>query len=152
MSIAAALPVQPSADDVDPRLLPDDERLRRFGVALDELRARTFAKVGEDDVARVKKVRRLSRLMEIVGRVLASNHAAPNLGQWLGLSAWLSLVPVGLVASGLIYWAARRRSRWLLLAIPLTAALLWLAQFLPRTHNPRAEKLYRDVVVGAMPR
>lgn len=78
---SARPPHEPDADppaplDVDPKALPDEERLRLFGVALDELRARTLAKVGAEDVARVKKLRRFSRAMEIVGRVLI--HVSPE--------------------------------------------------------------------------
>lgn len=62
--------------EVDPRGLPDAERLRRFGAALDELRDRTLARVGEEDVVRVKKLRRFSRSMEIVGRLLI--HVSPE--------------------------------------------------------------------------
>jgi len=50
--------------------IDDQERLRRFGEAIDEIRRRTEAKIGEEDVAYVKRVDRFSRVMELIGRVL----------------------------------------------------------------------------------
>jgi linoleoyl-CoA desaturase len=52
------------------------ERLRRFGVAIDEIRDRVEAKVGPEDVAHVRRVNRFSRAMEVVGRVLI--HVSPE--------------------------------------------------------------------------
>ena len=51
-----------------PRTLPDEDRLRLFAEALDQLRQETFARVGADDVRHIKRVRRFSLAMEIVGR------------------------------------------------------------------------------------
>lgn len=61
---------------VDPRLLPDAERFRRFGEELDALKARTQARIGASDVAYVKRLNRFSRAMEVVGRVLI--HVSPE--------------------------------------------------------------------------
>ncbi|MDB4970829.1 MAG: putative LINOLEOYL-CoA [Myxococcales bacterium] len=49
---------------------PDAERLRRFGEEIDQIRKRIEARVGVDDVARIKKLERFSRSMEALGRVL----------------------------------------------------------------------------------
>jgi NADPH-dependent stearoyl-CoA 9-desaturase len=48
----------------------DEERHRRFGEDIDALKRRTFARLGSDDVAYVVRVDRVSRALEIVGRVL----------------------------------------------------------------------------------
>ena len=52
------------------------QELARFGKALDALKARVEAQVGEEDLARVKKLQRLSRTMEVVGRTLI--HFSPE--------------------------------------------------------------------------
>jgi NADPH-dependent stearoyl-CoA 9-desaturase len=52
------------------------ERLRRFGEAIDAIRERVEAKVGAEDVARVRRLDVFSRSMEIVGRVLI--HVSPE--------------------------------------------------------------------------
>lgn len=54
----------PAAQRLDP------ERLRRFGEAIDDIRRRVEAEVGEADVRYVRRLDRFSRAMEIVGRVL----------------------------------------------------------------------------------
>lgn len=46
------------------------ERLRRFGEAIDVIRERAEASVGEEDIQHIRKVNRFSRAMEVVGRVL----------------------------------------------------------------------------------
>src|SRR5258706_13970660 len=48
----------------------EEERIRRFGDALDLIRARTEAKVGEEDLAHVRRVEVFSRSMELLGRAL----------------------------------------------------------------------------------
>src|SRR5437016_4795353 len=48
----------------------ENERLRRFGEAIDAIRARAEAAVGEEDVRWVRRVDRFSRAMQVVGRVL----------------------------------------------------------------------------------
>jgi len=60
----------PSTTLPDPRSLPDDERLRRFGVELDHIKARVEADMGETDVRHVKRLDRFSRGCELVGRLL----------------------------------------------------------------------------------
>jgi NADPH-dependent stearoyl-CoA 9-desaturase len=52
------------------------DRYRAFGGELDCLKKKVFAKVGAEDVARVKRLDRFSRAMEIVGRVLI--HVSPE--------------------------------------------------------------------------
>jgi fatty acid desaturase len=64
-------PSDPAApSEPDPRTLPLAERQRRLGLELDALKARIFAKVGAEDVAYVRRVDRISRTLEAVGRVL----------------------------------------------------------------------------------
>lgn len=46
------------------------ERLRRFGEELDALKRRMMAKLGAEDVRRVRRLDRLSRGFEVIGRVL----------------------------------------------------------------------------------
>lgn len=56
-----------------PRVRPtslDDARLRSFEQAIDAIRKRVEAEVGEADVAHVKKMRSLSNAFEVVGRTL----------------------------------------------------------------------------------
>lgn len=67
---------QSSPDAVDVRAMPDEERYRRFGDELDDLKRRSFARVGPEDVAYVRRLDRFSRVMEIAGRVLI--HVSPE--------------------------------------------------------------------------
>jgi linoleoyl-CoA desaturase len=53
------------------------ERLRRFGEAIDAIRDRVEAKVGIEDVAYIRRVDRFSRAMEVVGRVLIHVSVEP---------------------------------------------------------------------------
>ncbi len=48
----------------------EDDRLRRFGEDIDALKKRTFARVGAEDVAYVKRVDRISHGLEWTGRAL----------------------------------------------------------------------------------
>jgi len=57
----------PPATRLEPARL-EEERMRLFAEELEELRRETLAKVGAEDVAHVKRVRRFSVTMEIVGR------------------------------------------------------------------------------------
>ena len=68
--VCAAPPAQEPIDPIDPRHLPDAERYRRFGEEIDALKERTVARVGQEDVAYVRRMNRFSRAMEVVGRVL----------------------------------------------------------------------------------
>jgi linoleoyl-CoA desaturase len=52
------------------QIFDDPERLRRFGDALDVIRRRAEASVGEADVAYLRRLQRFSRVMEFIGRVL----------------------------------------------------------------------------------
>lgn len=56
--------------------LSDAERLRRFGEALDAIKARVEAEIGPDDLAYVRRLDRFSRTMEVIGRVLI--HVSPE--------------------------------------------------------------------------
>ncbi len=55
---------------LDPRTLPETERMRSFALALDAIRKREEEQVGEEDLAWIRKVDRFSRSMEVVGRTL----------------------------------------------------------------------------------
>jgi len=71
-------PVAARAESHGPRTTPLEvvfersleARQKALGEALDALKARTFAKLGEDDVQYVKRLDRLSRTLEVVGRTL----------------------------------------------------------------------------------
>jgi linoleoyl-CoA desaturase len=75
-----------------PRTDPEgwsDERLRRFAEELDALRSETLAKVGDDDLRYIQRVRRFSIAMEIVGRA-AIHLSVDPLTFALGVGAlWL---------------------------------------------------------------
>jgi linoleoyl-CoA desaturase len=47
-----------------------EERLRRFGAALDEIRGRVEAEIGAEDLDYIRRVNRFSRAMEVAGRLL----------------------------------------------------------------------------------
>ena len=67
----------------------EQERLKKFGAAIDQIRDRIEAKVGEEDVRRVKRVDAFSRTMEVVGRALIHFSFEP-IGFSLGVVAlWL---------------------------------------------------------------
>lgn len=52
-----------------PLALPREERLRRFGQEIDAIKRAVEARIGTEDVARVKRLQRFSRAMEIAGRL-----------------------------------------------------------------------------------
>ena len=62
---------------VDPKTLPDAERLRAFGEALDAVKRRVEAELGAEDLAHVKRVDRASRALEVLGRVLIHTSWGP---------------------------------------------------------------------------
>ena len=63
--------------------------LERFGRAIDAIRERAEARVGAEDVSRVRKLNRFSRTMEVLGRVLIHVSIEP-VGFLLGVGAlWL---------------------------------------------------------------
>jgi linoleoyl-CoA desaturase len=65
------------------------ERLQRFGEAIDAIRRRAEASVGEEDVKHVRRLDAFSRTMEVVGRVLIHFSFEP-LGFAAGVGAlWL---------------------------------------------------------------
>jgi NADPH-dependent stearoyl-CoA 9-desaturase len=67
----------------------ENQRLERFGKAIDAIRRRAEAQVGGEDVARLKKLDRFSRSMEAVGRVLLHFSFEP-VGFFAGVFAlWL---------------------------------------------------------------
>jgi linoleoyl-CoA desaturase len=53
------------------------DRLNRFGAAIDAIRDEIEAKVGEEDVAYVRRLNRFSRVMEIAGRALIHFSVEP---------------------------------------------------------------------------
>jgi linoleoyl-CoA desaturase len=59
----ASLPADPPAD-------PDAERLRRFGEALDAIKKEAEAKLGEEDVRRLRRLDLFSNAMALTGRAL----------------------------------------------------------------------------------
>lgn len=76
-------------EGIDPRVLPDEARLSLFGEALDDVRRRAEGRMGEEDVRHVKKLRRFSLAMEIVGRGLIHLSFEP-IGFGVGVIAlWL---------------------------------------------------------------
>ena len=52
------------------------ERLRQFGKAIDEIRRRTETSIGAEDVAHIRRVRRASTTLELIGRALI--HVSPE--------------------------------------------------------------------------
>ena len=50
--------------------LPEEDRLRRFADAIDAIRRRVEAEVGDEDVAYMRRVNRFSKRMELLGRTL----------------------------------------------------------------------------------
>ncbi len=87
LSVPAPAPAAPAAE-LDP-VVEERERMRRFGAALDELKRRVEAEIGPDDVAYIQRMRRLSRALEVTGRVLI--HVSPEpLSFFAGVGAlWL---------------------------------------------------------------
>lgn len=66
----------------------DPERLAAFGRDLDAIRDRVEAEVGEDDLRRVRRLDRLSRTLEVTGRVLLH----------------FSFEPVGFITGTTVLW------------------------------------------------
>jgi NADPH-dependent stearoyl-CoA 9-desaturase len=66
----------------------DTERLRRFGEAIDAIRTRVEAQIGEEDVKTIKDTDKFSHAMELAGRVLLH----------------FSFEPVGFTAGVLALW------------------------------------------------
>lgn len=52
------------------------EQLRHFGRAIDEIRHRAEARIGAEDVAHIRRVRRASTALEVLGRALI--HVSPE--------------------------------------------------------------------------
>ncbi|MCB9681067.1 MAG: fatty acid desaturase [Alphaproteobacteria bacterium] len=68
--MAALVEEADTIEFVDPRTLPDEERLAAFGKAIDAVRRRVEADLGEEDLAWIRRVDRTSRVLEVVGRGL----------------------------------------------------------------------------------
>ena len=68
---------------------PDAERLRAFGEAIDQLRKEAEAAVGPEDLARVKRLDRFSRTMEVLGRGAIHFSFEPLLFTVGVLALWL---------------------------------------------------------------
>lgn len=65
------------------------DRMRRFGEAIDAIRTKVEARVGPEDVAHIRRVNRFSRAMEVVGRVMIHVSFEP-VGFLIGVGAlWL---------------------------------------------------------------
>ncbi len=71
-----------------PSALPEAKRLEEFGARIDQIRRRVEAQIGKDDVEHIKKMRRFSTAMEVVGRGLIH----------------LSFEPVGFSAGVIALW------------------------------------------------
>ncbi len=65
MPATPPLPLPITADS-----LTDDERLERFGQAIEALKARVKAEIGDEDVRYIERVQRTSQIAEVVGRTL----------------------------------------------------------------------------------
>jgi linoleoyl-CoA desaturase len=65
------------------------ERLRQFGVAIEAIRKRTQAEVGEHDLRYIRRVDRLSRVAELFGRTLIAVSPGPILFTTGVLSLWV---------------------------------------------------------------
>ncbi|KIG13717.1 putative LINOLEOYL-CoA DESATURASE (DELTA(6)-DESATURASE) [Enhygromyxa salina] len=66
----------------------EDERLRSFGQAIDGIRRRTSAKVGQEDLRYIRTVDRLSRVAEFAGRTLIAVSPGPMLFTIGVVSLW----------------------------------------------------------------
>jgi NADPH-dependent stearoyl-CoA 9-desaturase len=89
MNTVSALASSTNVPSTAQRPVDRKERLRRFGEAIDAIRDRVEAKVGEEDVRHVRRVNAFSRGMEIVGRVLIHVSFEP-IGFLTGVGAlWL---------------------------------------------------------------
>ncbi|NVB38033.1 fatty acid desaturase [Pseudenhygromyxa sp. WMMC2535] len=60
-----------------PRWSSDAERFRSFGQAIDQIRDQAKARVGEEDLVRVRRLDRFSRACEVVGRALIAVGPGP---------------------------------------------------------------------------
>jgi linoleoyl-CoA desaturase len=67
----------------------EEARLRSFGAAIDEIRGRIEAKVGAEDVARVRRLDGISRSLEVVGRGLILVSFEPVLFGAGVIALWL---------------------------------------------------------------
>jgi fatty acid desaturase len=76
----------PSRASLDPRRLPDAERFRLFGEALDAVKERVQARIGAEDVRHVRRLNAFSRSMEVLGRGLIFFSPEP-VSFLLGVSA-----------------------------------------------------------------
>jgi linoleoyl-CoA desaturase len=94
---AATIPPKPG--EADPRSLPEYERYKRFGEEIDDLKRRTQAQIGDEDARYINNLGRLSRGLEIAGRVLI--HFSPEPITWtlgvvaLGVHQQLEAVEIG---------------------------------------------------------
>jgi fatty acid desaturase len=67
----------------------DAERIRSFGAAIDGIRKRTKAKVGQEDLRYIRRVDRISRAAELVGRTLIAVSPGPLLFSAGVASLWV---------------------------------------------------------------
>src|SRR5579864_2187296 len=73
----------------DTILLSEEERYRRFGEEIDAVKRRAFARTGIEDVARVRRLNRFSRGMEVLGRVFIHFSPEPITFTFGVLALWL---------------------------------------------------------------
>jgi fatty acid desaturase len=71
------------------QLRANEERLRSFAKAIDRIRSETESRIGAEDVAYIKRVRRVSRASEVVGRTLIHFSLDPVTFGAGVLSLWL---------------------------------------------------------------
>jgi NADPH-dependent stearoyl-CoA 9-desaturase len=74
---------------VDPRTLPDTERFQSLCTALDGVKTRVEAKLGQADARWVHRVNLFSRAMEVVGRVLIHVSFEPILFSLGVFALWI---------------------------------------------------------------
>jgi linoleoyl-CoA desaturase len=70
MHAASAAPSAPAVFVRTPSTATDEDRYRRFGEELDALKQRALDRIGQDDLAHVRRLNRFSRAMEVTGRLL----------------------------------------------------------------------------------
>lgn len=72
-----------------PKWISDEERLRKFGEAIDAIRTKIEAKIGKEDVDYIKRVDRFSRAMEVAGRTLLHFSFEPITWTMGVIALWL---------------------------------------------------------------
>ncbi len=86
---ASAAATNPADSTTAPRWASDEERLRKFGEAIDAIRTKIEAKIGEEDVHYIKRVDAFSRTMEVAGRLLLHFSFEPITWSMGVIALWL---------------------------------------------------------------